>query len=173
MQLAGGYQTLMKWIVGYLAVSSIAWLGSTSHAFMQEVEDVALPSVHSQKDECVPVGGRLTDRWIDLDAVRFAEPLHLGRQRLRGRDGVVVLSLDEEDRDGRAADGRDEPRTQLRGVLPGSGRAGESDRGAKCAVALGYQEGERGAEGVPGHRNAVRVDLGERAQERQSGQGVG
>ena len=66
---------------------------------MQEVEDVALPRAHFQEDEAVPVVGRLTDRWIDLDAVRFAEPLHLGRQRLRGRDGVVVLSLDEEDRD--------------------------------------------------------------------------
>src|SRR6266446_6173346 len=130
---------MRSWIVRRLAVGSVAWLGSTPHAFMQEVEDVALPRAHSQKDEGVPVVGRPTDRWIDLDAVRFAEPLHLGRQRLRGRDGVVVLSLDEEDRDGRAADGRDEPRTQLRRVRPASGRAGESDRDAKRAVTLCYQ----------------------------------
>ena len=136
----------MNWVVGYLAVRCIAWLGSTPHAFMQEVEDVVLPRAHSQKDEGVPVVGRLTDRWIDLDAVWLGEPLHFGRQHLRGRDRVVVLSLNEEDRDGRAADGRDEPRTQLRRALSASGRARESDRGAKRAVALGYQECERSAE---------------------------
>ena len=37
------------------------------------------PRAHSQEDEGMPIGGCLTDRrsMLDLNAVRFAEPLHL------------------------------------------------------------------------------------------------
>jgi hypothetical protein len=123
-------------------------------------------------DEVVPLVGSPTEGRVDLDAVRLAEPRHLGGQRLPRRDGVVVRGVDEEYRRRDAADGREEPRAQLRRAPPAVGCAGEIDDRPEGGVALGHEQGEGPSERVSGDRDAARVDLGERTQEREPGEGV-
>jgi len=46
----------------------------------------------------MPIVHRLPDGRIDLQAMWFPDPLAAGVQHLTGREGVIVLCVNEEDR---------------------------------------------------------------------------
>lgn len=68
---------------------------SSPHVVVQEGEHVWLPDCDPQVDEIVPLLRCPTNRRIDLQAVRLAEPRPLGVQGLARGDRVVVGGMDE------------------------------------------------------------------------------
>ena len=49
-------------------------------------------------EEVVPIVHRVADRRIDFQAMRLPDVLAAGVQHLAGREGVIVLGANEEDR---------------------------------------------------------------------------
>ena len=87
--------------------------GSPSHVFAQEGKDVALPNANAQVEEVVPIIRRVPDGRIDLQSMWLADTLAAGVQHLAGRQRVIVLGVNEEDRRRDVVDGGEEPRSQL------------------------------------------------------------
>jgi len=55
---------------------------SPTHVFVQKGEHVGLPNAHPEMDEVVPIVHRVPDGRIDLQTMRFADPLAAGVQHL-------------------------------------------------------------------------------------------
>jgi hypothetical protein len=73
----------------------------------------------------VPIVHRVADGRIDLQAMRLTDLLAAGVQRFAGREGVIVLGVNEEDRRRDVVNGGQEPRSQLRRAIKaiaGSGK---------------------------------------------------
>ena len=75
-------------------------LFSTSDVLVKESENIGLPFGDSRVHEIVPVIRCATDRRINLQNVRLAEPRQFISNRLAGRDGVVVLRMKKHNGDG-------------------------------------------------------------------------
>jgi hypothetical protein len=80
--------------------------------------------------------------------------------------------MDEEDRRRRAVNGGEEPRAQLRRLVPTVARARENDRRSDNGIPLGLEHSERPAEGMSYDGDTSSVDFGQRAQKSEAGKGV-
>src|SRR5436309_8054311 len=75
-------------------------------------------------EEVVPIVHGVADGRIDFQAMRLTDVLAAGVQHLAGREGVIVLGVNEEDRRRNVVNGGQGPRSQLRRTIeaiPGSG----------------------------------------------------
>jgi hypothetical protein len=86
--------------------------GSPSHVFVQKGEHIGLPNAHPEMNEVVPIVHRVPNGRIDLQTMRFTDLLAAGVQHLTGRERVVVLGVNDEDRHRDAVNGGEEPRSQ-------------------------------------------------------------
>src|SRR5262249_21588336 len=78
--------------------------------------------------------------------------------------------MNEHDRRAYSIDGPEKSRAQSWRLPPTRGRRPEGDHGADARVFLCGDERERTAEGVAHDRNALRIDIRPRAQEREARQ---
>src|SRR5882724_10466161 len=95
------------------------------HVFIQKGEHVGLPDLHPEMKEVMPIVNRFPDGRIDLQTMRFPDLLAAGVQHLAGRQGVIVLSVNEEDRSRDAVNGGEQARLQGRRSIKAISSAGE------------------------------------------------
>ena len=62
-------------------------------------------------EKVVSIVHRVADGLIDLQSMRLTNLLAAGGQHLAGREGVIVLSMNEEDRRRDVVNGGQEPRS--------------------------------------------------------------
>src|SRR5450759_4537742 len=91
--------------------------GSLPHVFIQKGEHVGLPDVHPEMKEVMPIVDRLPDGRIDLQTMRFPDLVAAGIQHLAGREGVIVLSVNEENRSRDTVNGGEQARSQRRRAI--------------------------------------------------------
>jgi hypothetical protein len=84
----------------------------------------------------VPIVYRVADGRIDLQAMRLTDLIVACVQHLAGREGVIVLRVNEEERRRDVVNGGQEPRSQLRRAIKAIAGSGE-DYGSM----LGYKVG--------------------------------
>src|SRR5258706_3589674 len=108
--------------------------GSSPHVVVQKCEHVWLPDVHAEMKEVIPIVNRLPDGRIDLQTMRFSDLLATGVQHLSGREGVIVRSVNEEDRSRDAVNSGEQARSQRRRAIKAISGAGEDYNGPQVRL---------------------------------------
>ena len=73
----------------------------------------------------MPIFNRVPDGRIDLQTMRLPDPLAAGVQHLARREGVIVLSVNEEDRSRDVVNGGEQARSQRRRAIKAIAGTGE------------------------------------------------
>src|SRR5579862_8334293 len=108
-----------------------------SHVFVQKGEHVGLPDFHPEIKEVMPIVNRLPDGRVDLQTMRFPYLLATGVQHLTGREGVIVLSVNAEDRSRDAVNGGEQARSQRRRAIKAISGAGKNDDRPQVRLTFG------------------------------------
>ena len=80
---------------------------------------------------------------IDLQSMRLADLLAAGVQHLAGREGVIVLGVNEEDRRCGVVDGGQEPCSQLRRTIKAVAGSGKDHDRPQVRFTFGQKYRER------------------------------
>src|SRR5271165_2819413 len=111
--------------------------GSLPHVFVEKGKHVGLPNVHAEMEEVVAIVHRVADGRVDLQAMWLTDLLAAGVQHLAGREGVIVLGVNEEDRGRKVVNGGQEPRSQLRRAIKTITGSGEDYHRSQARFTFG------------------------------------
>ena len=142
------------------------------HVFVKKSKHVGLPNVHAGMEKVVAIVLRVANRRIDRQAMRLPELLAAGVQHLAGREGVIVLGVNEEDGRSDVVVGGQEPRSQLRRTIKAVAGSGKDHDRPQARFTFGEKHRERASKRVADRGDIPRIDVRERPQEFESGQGV-